>query len=42
MVNAGTLDNCSWVQPASQIYCDSAQSWVQLGGNMARFAKMPG
>lgn len=42
MVYAGTLDDRSWVQPTSQIYCDSAQSWVQLGGNMARFAKVPG
>lgn len=41
MVNAGTLDDPSWVKPASQIYCDSAQPWVQLGGEMKRFAKMP-
>jgi hypothetical protein len=30
------------VKPRSQIYCDSAQPWVQLGGEMKRFAKMPG
>jgi hypothetical protein len=42
MMYAGTLDDRSWVKPRSQIYCDSAQPWVQLGGEMKRFAKMPG
>jgi hypothetical protein len=42
MLNIGTLDDATWVMPASQIYCDSAQHWVQLGGEMKRFAKMPG
>jgi hypothetical protein len=42
MVQVGTLDDTSWVKPAMQIYCDSAQPWVQLGGEMQRFAKMPG
>jgi hypothetical protein len=42
MVQVGTLDDASWVKPAMQIYCASAQPWVQLGGEMQRFAKMPG
>jgi hypothetical protein len=42
MLYVGTFDDSSWVKPGSQIYCDSAQSWVQLGGDMPRFAKMPG
>lgn len=42
MVQVGTLDDPSWVKPTMQIYCDSAQPWVQLGGEMQRFAKMPG
>lgn len=42
MLNAGTLDDRSWVKPLSQVYCDSAQPWVQLGGEMKRFGKMPG
>jgi hypothetical protein len=42
MVNAGTLDDRSWVKPTSQIYRDSALHWVQLGGKMKRFATMPG
>jgi hypothetical protein len=41
MVYAGTLDDPSWVKPVSEIYCDSAQPWVHLGGEMKRFAKMP-
>jgi hypothetical protein len=42
MVRAGTLDDTSWVKPGMQIYCDSAQSWVSLGGEMQSFPKMPG
>jgi hypothetical protein len=42
MINVGTLDDPSWVKPAMQIYCSSAQPWVQLGGEMQRFPKMPG
>lgn len=42
MINAGTLDDHSWVKPQSEIYCASAQSWVALGGGLKRFAKMPG
>jgi hypothetical protein len=42
MLNVGTLDDASWVKPASQIYCDSAQPWALLGGELLRFAKMPG
>ncbi len=41
MVNAGTLDDRSWVKPQSEIYCDSAQPWVQLGGELKRFGKTP-
>jgi hypothetical protein len=42
MLNIGTLDDRSRVKPVSQIYCDSAQSWALLGGEMPRFAKLPG
>jgi hypothetical protein len=41
MIQVGTLDDASWVKPAMQVYCDSAQPWVQLGGDMVRFPKMP-
>ena len=42
MIPVGTLDDTSWIKPTMQIYCDSAQPWVDLGGDMQRFAKMPG
>ncbi len=42
MLEAGTLDDPSWVKPGMQIFCDSAQPWVQLGGEMQSFPKMPG
>jgi len=41
MVNAGSLDDRSWVKPQSELYCDSAQPWVQLGAKLKRFAKVP-
>ena len=30
----------SWVKPASEIFCDSAQPWVQLGGERRRSTKI--
>lgn len=41
MIPTGTLDDHGAVKPAMQIYCDSAQSWALLGGDVQRFAKMP-
>jgi hypothetical protein len=41
IVRAGTLDDPSWLQPTMEIYCDSAQPWVKLGGELNRFPKMP-
>jgi hypothetical protein len=41
IIRAGTLDDTSWVKPATEIFCDSAQSWVSLGGDRQHFAKMP-
>jgi len=42
MLSTGTLDDASWVKPSMEIFCDSAQSWVHLQGEMKRFPKMPG
>jgi hypothetical protein len=42
LINAGTLDDTSWLRPTMQVFCDSAQPWVQLAGEMRSFAKMPG
>lgn len=41
MLRAGTLDDRSWLKPTMEIYCDSSQPWVSLGGGLQRFAKMP-
>jgi hypothetical protein len=41
IIKAGTLDDPSWVKPTMEIHCDSAQPWVELGGGMQRFPKMP-
>jgi hypothetical protein len=41
MIAIGTLDDPSWVKPTAQIYCASAQPWVQLGGEMKSFDRMP-
>jgi len=42
ILRAGTLDDTSWIKPAMQIYCDSKQPWVSLGGDLQSFPKMPG
>ena len=41
MLTTGTLDNASAFNPSMQIYCDSAQHWVHLGGDIKAFPKMP-
>jgi hypothetical protein len=41
MILAGTLDDASWLKPTMEIFCDSAQPWVSLGGERQRFPKMP-
>ena len=40
-LNAGTLDDPTFVTPTIEIYCDRELSWVQLSGGMQRFAEMP-
>lgn len=41
MVAAGTVDDPSWVQPTSQIYCASGQPWVQFRGDLKSFDRTP-
>jgi hypothetical protein len=41
ILRAGTLDDTSWLKPTMEIFCDSKQNWVQLGGGLQSFAKMP-
>lgn len=41
ILRAGTLDDTAWLKPTMEIYCDSKQNWVQLGGGLQSFPKMP-
>ena len=41
LLNLGTLDDPAAITPTRQIFCDDALSWVELGGDMMRFAKAP-
>ena len=41
ILRAGTLDDTSWLKPTMEIYCDSKQDWVALGGGLQSFPKMP-
>ena len=40
-LKAGTLDDSSWVKPAINIWCDSAQSWVVYPDGVPCFPKSP-
>jgi hypothetical protein len=36
------MDDTSQFKPSMQIFCETAQPWVNLGGDMQSFARMPG
>lgn len=40
-LKAGTLDDTSWVKPAANIWCESAQNWVAYSEGMPRFPQNP-
>ncbi len=40
VLKAGTLDDTSWVRPAMEIYCDSAQPWTREQVEMQSHSKM--
>ena len=40
VLKAGTLDDASWVRPAMEIYCDSAQPWTREQVEMQSYPKM--
>ena len=42
ILNVGTFDNPAVAQPALEIFRDHALPWVQILGDMRRFAKMAG
>lgn len=41
-VEAGSLDDASWVRPASHIFTRSAQPWANLDDELDKFETMPG
>ncbi len=41
MIEAGTLDDPSAIQPAMHIYCRSKLDWVQIPEGVGAFAEMP-
>jgi hypothetical protein len=40
-LKAGTLDDTSWLQPKVNIWCDSAQPWVQMSDAIPRIPRNP-
>lgn len=40
-LKAAGFDDVSWLQPAVQIYCDSAQPWISGLADLPRVAKSP-
>lgn len=40
-LKAGTLDDTSWVNPAVNVWCESAQPWVVYPEGTPRFAQNP-
>ena len=40
-VKAGTLDDTSWLKPTVNLWCDSAQAWMNLNEDIPRFGKNP-
>lgn len=41
-LTTGPMDDTSAFKPAVEIFCASAQPWVELGGGMQKFPDMPG
>jgi hypothetical protein len=41
-LKAGTLDDASWLEPKTHIFCDSAQPWTAFPESSQKFGKMPG
>ena len=40
-LEAGSLDDASWLKPTSHIYTSSAQPWASIPSDMEQHAKMP-
>lgn len=37
IIKAGSFDDTSWIKPAVHVWCDSAQPWVEIPQNVAKF-----
>ncbi|MFT4583550.1 MAG: hypothetical protein ACI8XZ_003311 [Gammaproteobacteria bacterium] len=40
-IKAGTLDDTSWLKPDMNIWCDTAQSWVDIDAAIPKFGGNP-
>ena len=40
-IEAGSLDDASWLEPSAHIYTSSAQPWAMIPEGMTKFAKLP-
>jgi len=40
-VEAGSLDDASWLKPTSHIYTSSAQPWARIPADIEQHAKLP-
>ena len=40
-IKAGTLDDTSWLKPTMNLWCDSAQAWMNINEDIPRFGKNP-
>ena len=42
VLNVGTFDNPTMAKPSREIFCDDALPWIEVRGDIRRFAKRPG
>lgn len=40
-IEAGSLDDGSWLEPSAHIYTSSAQPWARIPEDMAQYSKLP-
>jgi hypothetical protein len=40
-IKAGTLDDTSWLRPEINLWCDSAQAWLQMNEDIPRHPRNP-
>lgn len=40
-LTTGPMDDTTGFEPSRELYCDSAQAWLHLGGERRRYPRMP-